>query len=88
MKKIVITIAIIFAVMFAGSFWSMAAANYTRADAQRIAVEHLGGGIAGTAEWDWELWRWVYYVEVLHQGSVIEFYINPVNGRIIEIGID
>ena len=79
---ILVAVALIYAV---GSRLNI---NVTNDEAMNIAAEHVGGGTAATAELDWELWRWLWYVEVWHEGLVHEIYIHPNTGEIVSHEID
>jgi len=62
--------------------------NVTRNEASQIAVEYVGGGTATTPELDWELWRWLWYVEVWYDGLIHEIYIHPNTGEVIRRSIE
>ena len=87
-KKFLIIAAII-AVLFAGfAIFTRLNVSVTSQQAREIAISHVGGGIAGTPDLDFELWRWVWWVEVWHDGFVHEVYVHPTTGAVIRHEID
>lgn len=51
--------------------------------ASQLAIDHVGGGQVASPDLDWAFWRWLWYIEVLHEGIVHEIYLNPHSGDIV-----
>ena len=62
--------------------------SITAHEAAEIALSHVGGGVAATPELDWEVWRWLWWVEVWYGNLVYEIYIHPNTGEIIRVEIN
>ena len=87
-KKFLI-IAGIIVVLFAGyALATRLNVSVTSQEAMDIAISFVGGGRASSPDLDFELWRWVWYVEVWHEGFVYEVYIHPNTGAVIRHEID
>jgi uncharacterized membrane protein YkoI len=87
-KKVIIIAAIIVVILVAFMIWQRFNVTVPRQDVMDIAIAHVGGGTATTPELDWEIWRWVWNLEVWHDGLVHELYINSRTGEIISHEID
>ena len=68
--------------------WTRFNISVTAHEAMEIALSHVGGGVAATPEMDWEVWRWLWWVEVWYGNLVYEIYIHPNTGEIIRVEIE
>ena len=74
--------------MASSAAWTHIGANISRQDAMEIAISHVGGGTAATPDLDWSIWRWLWYIEVWHDGLVHEVYMHPSTGAVVRHEID
>ena len=82
---IIIAVVIVIAVV---TRINIAIGGITGYEAGEAAVARIGGGMVTDTELDWELWRWLWWVEVWHEGFVHEIYVHPGSGEIIRHEID
>jgi len=60
-------------------------ANITNEQAVKIAIEHIGGGVANRAEREFENFRRVWSVRVFYENMVHEVYVQVNSGEILGI---
>ncbi|MCL1996122.1 MAG: hypothetical protein FWG63_07955 [Defluviitaleaceae bacterium] len=87
-KKIVIILVTLVLILVAGVAFMVWPGNISRAQAQEIAVAHVGGGVAGWPDWDFEHFQRVWYVEVFYQNLVHSVYVNRSTGQVVRVEID
>lgn len=62
--------------------------SVTAGEAAEIAVAHAGGGRASAPELDWEVWRWLWWVEVWRDNFVYEIYVHPRTGEVVRAEVE
>lgn len=84
-KKIIFGVVTIASLVIIFMIWP---SNISRHEAEEIAVSHVGGGIASSADRDFEQFQRVWSVEVFYNNIVHEVYINMNTGNVVRVEID
>ncbi|MCL2014957.1 MAG: PepSY domain-containing protein [Defluviitaleaceae bacterium] len=84
-KILLIITAILGAILLGTMAITYFTADISAAQAMQIAQNYVGSGTATTPDLDWEIWRWLWNVEVLNPetGLIHELYIHPNTGAIV-----
>ncbi|MCL1997701.1 MAG: PepSY domain-containing protein [Turicibacter sp.] len=84
-KVLLVIVAIVGVVVLGTAAITYFTADISSAQVMQIAQNYVGSGIATTPELDWEIWRWLWNVEVVdpETGLVHELYIHPNTGAVV-----
>ena len=75
-------------ILVAATAFMLWPANVSRHEAQEIAINHVGGGVANRASRDFERFQRVWSVEVFYSGLVHEVYMSMRTGEVIAVEVD
>jgi len=83
-KLVFIPLVLILAAIAAFMLWPP---NITRHEAQEIAINHVGGGVANRPDRDFERFQRVWSVEVFFNSLVHEVYVNMRTGEVVSVEV-
>ncbi|MCL1988182.1 MAG: PepSY domain-containing protein [Firmicutes bacterium] len=84
-KILVFLIFVILLIAVATMATTYFTADISASQAMQIAQDFVGSGFATSPDLEWEIWRWLWNVEVVipENALIHELYIHPNTGAII-----